>query len=188
MTLAEFRASLAAAAPPPGLPPALAALWRDAKGDWDGAHDLAQTDEGGAGDWVHAYLHRKEGDEGNAAYWYRRARKPVARAPLDDGMGGDRRGAAGGAAMTDEAAYTPLGEDGVPRQPADPGPLEPRAPARRAALGADRRAVERAAAPHGLTHIGRLTVNLLRPLPIGDCRIECRADHLGRGAGHSPAG
>jgi hypothetical protein len=83
MSCAEFRASLAAAEPPPGLAPALAALWRDAKGDWDGAHALAQADEGGDGDWVHAYLHRKEGDDGNAAYWYRRARRPVARAPLE---------------------------------------------------------------------------------------------------------
>ena len=84
MTLAEFRASLAAPEPPAGLKPALAALWRDGKGDWDGAHELAQADEGGDGDWVHAYLHRKEGDAGNAAYWYRRAGKPVARAPLDE--------------------------------------------------------------------------------------------------------
>jgi hypothetical protein len=82
MTLSEFRASLADPSPPAGLAPALAALWRDGKGDWDGAHDLAQADEGGAGDWVHAYLHRKEGDAGNAAYWYRRARKPVARGAL----------------------------------------------------------------------------------------------------------
>src|ERR1700712_534834 len=82
MTLAEFRATLAAAAPPPELSPALAALWRDARGDWEGAHELAQADEGGAGDWVHAYLHRKEGDDGNAAYWYRRARKPLFRGPL----------------------------------------------------------------------------------------------------------
>jgi hypothetical protein len=82
MTLAEFRASLADPAPPPGLAPALAALWRDAKGDWDGAHEFAQRDEGGDGDWVHAYLHRKEDDEGNAAYWYRRARRPFSRAPL----------------------------------------------------------------------------------------------------------
>jgi len=84
VTLAEFRASLSAAEPPPGLPLALAALWRDGKADWDGAHDLAQADEGGAGDWVHAYLHRKEGDAGNAAYWYRRAGRPVARAALQD--------------------------------------------------------------------------------------------------------
>ena len=82
MNLAEFCASLAAPEPPPGLAPALAALWRDARGDWDGAHNLAQADEGGDGAWVHAYLHRKEGDAGNAAYWYRRAGKPVARTTL----------------------------------------------------------------------------------------------------------
>ena len=82
--LAEFRASLAAPAPPAGLSLALQALWRDGRGDWDGAHELAQADEGGAGDWVHAYLHRKEGDAGNAAYWYRRARRPVARATLEE--------------------------------------------------------------------------------------------------------
>lgn len=82
MTLAEFRACLAQPEPPPGLSPALAALWRDGKGDWDGAHEGAQADEGGDGDWVHAYLHRKEGDEGNAAYWYRRAGRPFARTSL----------------------------------------------------------------------------------------------------------
>lgn len=68
---------------PPGLSPALAALWRDARGDWEGAHRLAQADEGGAGDWVHAYLHRKEGDEGNAAYWYARARRLFPPTTLD---------------------------------------------------------------------------------------------------------
>jgi len=83
MTLSEFRASLADPEPPAGLEPALAALWRDAKGDWDAAHDLAQADEGGVGDWVHAYLHRRQGDAGNAAYWYRRAGKPFARASLE---------------------------------------------------------------------------------------------------------
>ena len=82
MTLAEFRASLDRAEPPPGLTLALAALWRDGKDDWDGAHEAAQADEGGDGDWVHAYLHRKEGDAGNAAYWYRRARRPGSRASL----------------------------------------------------------------------------------------------------------
>ena len=84
MDLAAFRASLAAAAPPDGLGPAEQALWWDAKGDWDRAHALAQADEGGAGDWVHAYLHRKEGDAGNAGYWYRRAGKPASGAPLDE--------------------------------------------------------------------------------------------------------
>ncbi len=83
MDLAAFRASLADAAPPAGSSPALRALWLDAKGDWDGAHVAAQADEGGAGHWVHAYLHRKEGDAGNAAYWYRRARQPVCRTSLE---------------------------------------------------------------------------------------------------------
>ena len=65
---------------PPRPQPRAPRLWLDARGDWDAAHDAAQADEGGAGDWVHAYLHRKEGDAGNAAYWYRRAGKPVCRA------------------------------------------------------------------------------------------------------------
>ena len=81
MTLAEFRASLAGPEPP-GLPLALAALWRDGRGDWDGAHEAAQARDDAAGCWVHAYLHRKEGDDGNAAYWYRRARRPVSRLSL----------------------------------------------------------------------------------------------------------
>jgi hypothetical protein len=84
MDLPAFRASLASASPPAGLNDALRALWLDARGDWDGAHEAAQADEGGAGDWVHAYLHRKEGDAGNAAYWYRRAGKPVCRRSLDE--------------------------------------------------------------------------------------------------------
>ena len=84
MDLAAFRASLSAAEPPSDLSTALRALWLDARGDWDGAHDAAQVDDGGAGDWVHAYLHRKEGDAGNAAYWYRRVRKPVCRTSLDE--------------------------------------------------------------------------------------------------------
>ncbi|HEY1782438.1 MAG TPA: hypothetical protein VGG79_18760 [Roseiarcus sp.] len=84
MDLAAFRASLSAVEPPPALSQALRALWLDAHGNWDGAHDAAQAGEGGAGDWVHAYLHRKEGDAGNAAYWYRRAGKPVCRASLDE--------------------------------------------------------------------------------------------------------
>lgn len=82
--LAAFRASLADPAPPPGLSHALQALWLDGRGNFDAAHRLAQDDEGGDGDWVHAYLHRKEGDAGNAAYWYRRAGKPVAKTSLDE--------------------------------------------------------------------------------------------------------
>jgi len=83
MTLDEFRESLTAAEPPAGLTHALAGLWWDVKGDWKRAHESAQQDEGVDGSWVHAYLHRKEGDQGNAAYWYSRAGKPVCREPLD---------------------------------------------------------------------------------------------------------
>jgi len=83
MNLDKFRRSLSEDDPPTGLTPALAGLWWDAKGDWKRAHESAQGDEGTDGSWVHAYLHRKEGDHGNAAYWYNRAGKPVCREPLD---------------------------------------------------------------------------------------------------------
>ena len=82
MTLDEFRQSLSALKPP-RLSLALTGLWWDAKGDWARAHESAQQDEGPDGSWVHAYLHRKEGDIGNAEYWYRRAGKPATREPLD---------------------------------------------------------------------------------------------------------
>lgn len=82
MQLSEFRASLREPTPPTDLSPALLALWYAAKGDWRRAHDLTQPG-GPALDWVHAYLHRVEGDLGNAAYWYRRAGKPVATGALD---------------------------------------------------------------------------------------------------------
>ncbi len=55
---------------------ALQALWQDRQGDWNRAHDLAQEAGNSDGDWVHAYLHRKEGDIGNAGYWYARSGKP----------------------------------------------------------------------------------------------------------------
>ena len=83
MTLDEFRQSLSESHPPAGLTFALAGLWWDAKGDWTRAHESAQQDEGRDGSWVHAYLHRKEGDQSNAAYWYSRAGKPVCRESLD---------------------------------------------------------------------------------------------------------
>lgn len=71
---------MAAAAPPTEVGPALQALWHDAHGDWPRAHACAQEDEGRAGSWVHAYLHRREGDLANARYWYARAgRTPPAK-------------------------------------------------------------------------------------------------------------
>jgi len=76
MTLEEFIATLAATSPP-SVSPLLEAMWHDAKGDWHRAHAIAQDLDDGAAAWVHAYLHRKEGDLGNAAYWYRRARRPL---------------------------------------------------------------------------------------------------------------
>jgi hypothetical protein len=82
--LDAFLGSTKDAEPPDGLGAGLRALWHDAKGNWDAAHEIAQADEGSDGDWVHAYLHRKEGDPGNAAYWYRRARKPIAKESLED--------------------------------------------------------------------------------------------------------
>ncbi len=83
MTFDEFRQSLSGAAPPARISKALAGLWWDAKGDWKRAHECAQQDESAAGSWVHAYLHRKEGDQSNAAYWYGRGRSRLSK-PLDD--------------------------------------------------------------------------------------------------------
>ena len=83
MTLEDFRSSLAAAEPPEPLGPALVALWHDGRGDWEAAHGVAQDIDDPSGAWVHAYLHRKEGDLPNAGYWYRRAARPVATGALD---------------------------------------------------------------------------------------------------------
>ena len=87
MTLQQLKDSVRATAPPSGLPPAIAALWHDAKGDWDAAHRVAQDVETADGAWVHAYLHRKEGDASNAAYWYRRAGRPMAKVSLEEEWG-----------------------------------------------------------------------------------------------------
>jgi hypothetical protein len=82
VTVDEFRSTLAAAGPPP-VSPLLIALWYDARGDWAEAHRRAQEVEGAEGAWVHAYLHRKEGDLSNARYWYRRATQPEATDALE---------------------------------------------------------------------------------------------------------
>lgn len=84
MTIEEFTASLAAAAPPAHVSAPLRALWQDARGNWDEAHAIAQEVDDGSGAWVHAYLHRKEGDTANAAYWYRRAGRTPATDSLRD--------------------------------------------------------------------------------------------------------
>ena len=81
--MADFQASLSGAAPAPGLDAPLAALWWAAKGSWDEAHKIVQDEQTADSAWVHAYLHRVEGDPGNAGYWYRRAHKPVATGSLD---------------------------------------------------------------------------------------------------------
>jgi hypothetical protein len=83
MTLSDFRKAIAADTPPANISTALRAMWHDARGDWAVAHHVAQSVDDETGAWVHAYLHRKEGDAANAAYWYRRARKPVAADGLD---------------------------------------------------------------------------------------------------------
>ncbi len=82
MTPADFRASLARDGPPARLPPPLAALWWAAKGEWDRAHALVMDEASGEAAWVHAYLHRVEGDRENARYWYRQARRPAASIPI----------------------------------------------------------------------------------------------------------
>jgi hypothetical protein len=75
MTLAEFKRSVSKTSPPPGLTPALTALWLAAKDDWERAHAMVMDESGKDCAWVHAYLHRVEGDLGNARYWYGQAGK-----------------------------------------------------------------------------------------------------------------
>ena len=69
---------------PEDLPHLLQALLLDASGNWDAAHRIAQNDMSQDGSWVHAYLHRKEGDLGNAGYWYRRAGKEMPPLSLEE--------------------------------------------------------------------------------------------------------
>jgi hypothetical protein len=83
MSMADFKASLSGAAPAPGLNAPLAALWWAANGKWDEAHKIVQDERTADAAWVHAYLHRVEGDLGNAGYWYRQADKPVAKDSLE---------------------------------------------------------------------------------------------------------
>ena len=75
ISIEEFLGLKDAGTVPEDIPSLLQALLLDAAGDWDSAHRLAQNEPGPDGSWVHAYLHRKEGDLGNAGYWYRNAGK-----------------------------------------------------------------------------------------------------------------
>src|SRR3981081_760925 len=82
MTLLEFKRTLAQSKPPVGLPLALVALWWAGQDQWDKAHQIVMDEAGQECAWVHAYLHRVEGDLGNADYWYRQAQRPVPTGPL----------------------------------------------------------------------------------------------------------
>lgn len=87
MTATDLARSAASdASPPAGISPSALALWFAKAGQWEAAHDLCQEIPGSAGSWIHGYLHRVEGDQSNAAYWYARAGKPVpaATVPLAD--------------------------------------------------------------------------------------------------------
>ena len=85
MTLEEFQATLLQEKPPEALGPLLCALWWDARGDFDRAHEIADDEAlGQDAAWIHAYLHRKQGESANAGYWYLRARQPHAQMPPAD--------------------------------------------------------------------------------------------------------
>jgi len=78
MSPADFKSSVSKKAPPRGLSPALSALWWAGKDEWDKAHHIVMNGVGADCAWVHAYLHRVEGDLGNAGYWYRQAERKAA--------------------------------------------------------------------------------------------------------------
>jgi hypothetical protein len=84
MDLESFKATLSLDNPPDSFIPLLRALWYDARGEWDRAHKISQSVHTARGSWVHAYLHRKEGDMANASYWYARAGKDLPAYKLED--------------------------------------------------------------------------------------------------------
>ena len=84
MDYASFERSLAENDPPAGSEPLLQAMWFERKGNWKRAHEIAQDINNADAAWVHAYLHRREGDLPNAGYWYRQARRPVERGEMDE--------------------------------------------------------------------------------------------------------
>ena len=76
--MSAFESTLAATTPPVHATPPLRALWHGLRGAWNTAHEIVQAEEDRDSAWVHAWLHRVEGDLANAGYWYARAGKPVA--------------------------------------------------------------------------------------------------------------
>jgi hypothetical protein len=84
MTPDDFSRTLNASDPPSGLTPSLTALWWDGKGDWARAHSLIDHLDTPDAMAVHAYLHRKEGEQWNADYWYRRAGSAHQRPTLEE--------------------------------------------------------------------------------------------------------
>jgi hypothetical protein len=76
--VAAFLDSLTTGTPPAAAVPLLRAVWHGLRGEWDAAHKIAQDDASAEGAWVHAWLHRIEGDVANAGYWYRRAQRKAA--------------------------------------------------------------------------------------------------------------
>ena len=80
----EFRDSLDLDFPPEIWPEALKAVWWEANGNWNNSHNIAQDIPSDTGNWIHAYLHRKEGDEWNAGYWYRRANRDFPKISLEE--------------------------------------------------------------------------------------------------------
>jgi len=84
MKLADFISSVEELNVPDGLSPYLTALWHEKRGDWNRAHEIVQEIDDRSAAWVHAYLHRKEGDQGNAAHWYRQAGRPFPSISLDE--------------------------------------------------------------------------------------------------------
>ena len=83
MKFEDFKHSLKQTAPQASWSSPLQALWWDGKGNWEAAHDTLQADDSKTSAWVHAYLHRKEGDPANARYWYNRADRAVSTLALE---------------------------------------------------------------------------------------------------------
>ena len=84
MTFEQFGQSLSKSSPPAAISQHLESLWYDAKGDWEKSHNIIQDINDSNASWIHAYLHRKEGDTWNADYWYSRSNKKRPNISLED--------------------------------------------------------------------------------------------------------